>query len=193
MQKIKKEFEIERYKLKASSYDGIFLEDFGLDGSEDFKLVFNENNTGYSNYRKDSFGNAESVFFKDIEDVKKYAKDNGFNHWGVISIFSENGFEGVYINSNDDAFKVYPNNWVKYGTNCLLYIAFAKKEEVIKGLKMDMQNYINGHTFYVNVYDNETEDYVEDVFFTGSNYKEVESILSEYGFDSYWFEKVDFR
>ena len=117
MEKIKKTIEINRYRIIRSDdtlYD--FLDLFG-----DILIIYNTNNTG------DTTGNfldaTEKFYFEDDTQLV----NEGYKFYRVLSLYRENGWDGVYSNTT---LTKRPNNWVESGRNGLLYVIYSDDEHV---------------------------------------------------------------
>ena len=118
---------------------------------------------------------AKDYKFETIEDIKNKMKELNFTKFGVLSLYRENGWDGVSIVSDDEALVKKCNNWVESNRNGFIYVIFANEEEDIDLFGSLFQTYINEGFWTYEVYDNEEEEYI-DAFYYGDNYEELQKM-----------------
>ncbi|NCU41516.1 MAG: hypothetical protein EOM19_02195 [Candidatus Moranbacteria bacterium] len=191
MKKIKRKIEIPRYSLRrtelvTSSFQEAIEWIAGLTKGEDYEVLFNTNNTGTHHGQR--LFKSEEYNFEVIQEVEGKMKEYGFSSYGVVSLFQENGFVGVYINSEEDALRKRPNNWVNHGRDGLIYVIFAE-EKVIEEIRDLLGTYINHGFWEYSIYDEKEEEIVDS--FCGKDYKAFEKWKKE-AIEKYGFSKSDF-
>jgi hypothetical protein len=182
-----------KYKIiKSEMYDSSFVDAISqvsrLVKGENFEVFFNTENTG--THYSGKVMEAEDFRFETIEDVKKKMKELNYTHFGVLSLFRENGWDGVSIVSDDEALIKKCNNWVENNRNGFIYVIFTKNQEDLDLFGSLFQTYLNTGFWVYEVYDNEEEDYI-DSFYYGDNDKEFEKWKTEV-IEKYEFEDSDF-
>jgi acylphosphatase len=193
MKTFKRTIEVPRYEAKKSEmYDTSFSDALSqvsyLVKGEHYEIFFNTENTG--THYSGKIMEAEDFEFSDITDIKNKMKELNYNCFGVISLFRENGWDGVSVNMTDDALTKKCSNWVENNRNGFIYVVFANKEEDIQEFRSKFQNYINEGFWVYEVYDNEEEDYI-DSFYYGNNDEEFKKWQKEM-VEKYGFEESDF-
>lgn len=159
MEKITKTIEIDRYKLIKSEdtiYD--FLDLFG-----DVLVVYNTNNTG--DMTSNFLDAADKFYFKDDKQLVK----DGYKFYRVLSLYRENGWDGVYSNTT---LTRRPNNWVESGRNGLLYVIYSDDESRLNTFAARLQDFMNGMGINYAVYDELEEDTIDWAYSLSDNFDE---------------------
>lgn len=166
MEKITRSVEINRYRLITSDdtlYD--FLDLFG-----DILIIYNTNNTG------DLTGN-----FLDADEKFNFEDDtqlirSDYKFYKVISLYRENGWDGVYSNTT---LTKRPNNWVESGRNGLLYVVYSNDESRLNEFVNKLKDYINGMGINYAVYDELEEDTIDWGYSLSDNFDEWRKEVKE--------------
>jgi len=193
METFKKTIEIPRYEIrKTEMFSTSFVHDLScvshLEKGENYEVFFNTENTG--TYLSGKLMEAEDYKFETIEDIKNKMKELNFTEFGVLSLYRENGWDGVSIVSDDEALIKKCNNWVENNRNGFIYVIFTNKKEDLNTFASLFQTYINEGFWIFEVYDNKEEDYIES-FYYAENYKELQKWQKEM-VEKYGFEESDF-
>lgn len=158
MEKITRSVEIDRYEIITSEDT---IHDF-LDLFSDILIIYNTNNTG------DLTGNFLDATEKfNFEDDTQLIKDDKF--YRVISLYRENGWDGVYSNTT---LTKRPNNWVESGRNGLLYVVYSDDESRLTKFVTKLKDYINGMGINYAVYDELEEDTIDWGYSLRDNFDE---------------------
>lgn len=139
-----------------------FEEATGFKYNEHLKVYFNKNHSGLSDFS--NFMNAEERWFEEESELYEIAEQSDMPHWTVVSFYRENGYDGMYTRTGDEALTRKCNNWVNYGRDGYLFIVFAKTEEELN-LFLDMiEQYISygfSELYIKEVYDDEDYEIID--------------------------------
>lgn len=196
MEMIKREIKIPRYELiLTESPFTEFMIDMGYGdnhGDEEILLAyFNTNFTGAREFKK-NFLNLPEIAYTSVEQIKKQAEELALPEWAVVSFYRENGYDGVYANSGDDALTTKCNNWVNFGEDGFYYVVFAKTEEELSRFLSGLQQYINEGSLIYEVYDNLEDDYIDEFYLLGAT-RESYLEWQQKAIEKYNFKESDFR
>ena len=144
-----KKYEISIIQLEDMSFN----EFLSLDERDDLKVIFNKNNSGLKDYY--NFMDVEEMFFENVEEIKNKAEELNLPRWTVISFYAENGYDGVYTRTGEEALTTKCNNWVNQGRDGFLFVAFAKNEETLEHFVESLNNYITTGFYEVIITENE--------------------------------------
>ena len=106
MKTFKRTIEVPRYEAKKSEmFDTSFADALScvshLEKGENYEIFFNTENTG--THYSGKIMEAKDYKFETIEDIKNKMKELNFTKFGVLSLYRENGWDGVSIVSDDEA------------------------------------------------------------------------------------------
>ena len=87
----------------------------------------------------------------------------------MISLYRENGWDGVYSNTT---LTKRPNNWVESGRNGLLYVVYSDDESRLTKFVTKLKDYINGMGINYAVYDELEEDTIDWGYSLRDNFDE---------------------
>lgn len=193
MKTLKRTIEVPKYEASRSEmFHTSFADALScvshLVKGENYEIFFNTENTG--THYSGKIMEAEDYKFETIEDIKNKMKELNFTEFGVLSLYRENGWDGVSIVSDDEALIKKCNNWVENNRNGFIYVIFTNEKENLNLFASLFQTYINENFWTYEVYDNEEEEYVES-FDYAKNYKELQKWQKEM-VEKYGFEESDF-
>ena len=132
---------MEKYEVKHYQTSLSFEEATGYKYNQNLKVFFNKNNSGL--YKFGNFINAEEKWFEEEEELYGLAEKLKMPNWAVISFYQENGYDGVYTRTGDQALTIKCNNWVNQGRDGFLFIAFAETKEQLNCFVKHIDYYIN--------------------------------------------------
>lgn len=186
MEKIKKEIEINRYEAVGTSIDIHYFKSL-IEDEQEVDVYYNLENSGKRDFY--NFLNAKEISLEKYEDIKQYLTDEK-QVFTIVSFYAENGYDGVYTNSDVDCLKRKCNNWINNGADGFMYLLVAEDKERIAEAISYINNYINEGIYMIDVYDNEQEEFIDNALNTDKNYNNVVDMLKKY--DIRW-EDIDFK
>lgn len=196
MEYIDKTNSIPRYELAKNESFWELMSELGYgddNGDEGYLLgFFNTNFTGAREFKR-NFLNFPEIAYHSVEQIMKQAKELNLPHWTVVSFYRENGWDGVYSRTGNEALTRKCNNWVNFGQDGFYYVVFAKDEEELDRFITALEEYINYGSYVYEIYDNLEEEYLDDNFYTlGADVKKFEE-WKEKTKEKYGFEEDDFE
>lgn len=171
--------EINRYVMKRNDFDINELQ-CDLECLIKGKIYYNKNNSGERDFY--NILGVETVSLNNLEDIKKLCEEG--QSYGMISFYRENGWDGVYLNTEEDCLTRKCNNWVHNGQDGFMYLIIGKNLEEFAGV---LQVYINEGLSCYNVYDNKEGEYLDR--FQPLNDIDIQEmkdyVLKEYGIEDF--------
>lgn len=180
----------DRYQIRKNDSYGSFMDDIGLAYVDDFKVFFNLNNSGQRDF--DNFLYADSIDFQEIKDIEDKAKELNLPLWKVVSFYRENGYDGVYSRTGNDALSVKCNNWVNQGRDGFMYVIFSDNQELLDDFTSALQQFINEGSYVYEVYNQKEGEFLEAFNELGSTYEEFKEWKEEMK-KIYGFQEEDFN
>lgn len=182
------EEEISKYEVLITYENHLdFMDIIGADSSF-LEVFYNLNNSGNADFY--NFLNAEEVYFETVEDIEEKAKELGKPYWTVISFYRENGWDGVYSRTGEEALTRKCNNWVNQGRDGYLFVVFATEQGALDEFEDLLQEYLNYGCLYLEIYDNEADDYIPGMPLLGVSRDAAIDFIADYGLTAEDFDKA---
>jgi acylphosphatase len=189
--------EMPRYSIEKNeiNYYSNFLEVIdclvNLQDGTNIKVFFNSNNTGIKDFSNRMMG-AEEFYFEKIEQIYEKTKQLEMPHFGVISFYRENGYNGIYYRSGEKALIDRPNNWVNQGRDGHMFVILAKESEKRSEFINLLTTYINEGFYEYEIFDNLEEEHIEGCY--DHDYKKLmewqKEMIKKYGFEESDFNGI---